>query len=172
MRKILILGPTGSGKTTLSRQLAEILGVPVTALDDLFWDNDGNNWMKKRDEKERSALLIQKLSSPAWVLEGVYDKWLLEAFDQADAIILLQLGRVVRWWRVIKRYVKQRMGYKTSKNDSLRSLVHLLQWDIEYEHNNMVRIREKLKRVDLIAKTHYISKQADLTAFLEQLKRA
>lgn len=168
MRKILILGPTGSGKTTSANEIAKLLGVTAIALDDLFWDNQGNNWAKKRDEQARDLLLAQILSRPIWVIEGVYDKWLPDAFDQANVIVLLQMSRAVRWWRIIKRYIKQKTGYCTGKRDNLRSLINLLKWDIQYERDNLVRIKEKLKRADLAIKTRYISTGDDLTTFIRQ----
>ncbi len=37
-KRIVIIGATGSGKTTLARQLAQTYGLPYTDLDDLYWN--------------------------------------------------------------------------------------------------------------------------------------
>ncbi|MCP5506429.1 MAG: hypothetical protein H7A38_06065 [Chlamydiales bacterium] len=37
MKRIVIIGSCGSGKTSLGRHLARNLGNPVTDLDDLYW---------------------------------------------------------------------------------------------------------------------------------------
>ena len=37
MRRIIVLGRGGAGKSTLARQLGEITGLPVIELDKLFW---------------------------------------------------------------------------------------------------------------------------------------
>ena len=37
MKRVMVIGCCGSGKTTLSRKLGEKLGLPVVHLDKLFW---------------------------------------------------------------------------------------------------------------------------------------
>ena len=37
MRRIAIIGAGGAGKSTLARQLGEVLGIEVIHLDALFW---------------------------------------------------------------------------------------------------------------------------------------
>jgi adenylate kinase family enzyme len=41
MNKISILGVTASGKTTLANKISEILNIPVTHLDKIFWKEKG-----------------------------------------------------------------------------------------------------------------------------------
>ena len=40
MKKIIVIGCPGSGKSTLSKKLNEILGIPVVYLDMLYWNSD------------------------------------------------------------------------------------------------------------------------------------
>lgn len=52
MRRILVVGCCGAGKTTLSRELGEILRIPVYHLDRYFWKP---GWVE--DSKENFVLL-------------------------------------------------------------------------------------------------------------------
>ena len=52
-RRIVIWGVTGSGKTTLARELAERLGVPHIQLDAIFWKP---NWVETPDEEFRAKV--------------------------------------------------------------------------------------------------------------------
>lgn len=79
--KLYIIGPSGAGKTYLGKKLSAATGVPVTSLDDLFWNNTS---FTKRDPAQRDALLSEVLRRDSWILEGVQHAWLGEAFRQAD----------------------------------------------------------------------------------------
>lgn len=37
MKKIIVIGPSGSGKSRLARKIAPILNLPLYHLDQLFW---------------------------------------------------------------------------------------------------------------------------------------
>ncbi len=55
--KIHIIGGSGSGKTYLARLLSNKYTIPVTSLDDLFWDNSAGHFNTKRAPEERDAML-------------------------------------------------------------------------------------------------------------------
>jgi adenylate kinase family enzyme len=38
MQRVLVLGSSGSGKSTFARKLGEITGLPVVHIDQLFWE--------------------------------------------------------------------------------------------------------------------------------------
>ncbi|HEY6958317.1 MAG TPA: adenylate kinase [Candidatus Limnocylindria bacterium] len=68
MRRVSVVGSTGSGKTTLGRELAAILGVPHVELDALNW---GAGWTMVPattfQQRVRDAI-----SRDAWVVDGNY----------------------------------------------------------------------------------------------------
>ena len=67
-QRILVLGTTGSGKTTLARKLAEKLDQPHIELDALYW-NPG--WKVKPLENFRKEV-AEAVSGDAWVIDGNY----------------------------------------------------------------------------------------------------
>ena len=52
MERILIIGGNGSGKTTFSRALAEVLHLPLIHLDTLYWRD---NWTPAPDDEAVAA---------------------------------------------------------------------------------------------------------------------
>ena len=66
MRKVLIIGGNGSGKTTMARQLAEITGLPLCHLDTLYWTDD---W-QPRERSDFITLLQAELEKEEWILDG------------------------------------------------------------------------------------------------------
>jgi adenylate kinase family enzyme len=98
MRTVSVVGVSGNGKTTLSRRLAVILGVPYTELDRL---NHLRGWTEATDQQLRSAVTEAIDASEGWVLDGGYmhklgDLILLRAdtvvwLDQALPLLLRRL---------------------------------------------------------------------------------
>lgn len=141
--KIHIIGGPASGKTTLAKQLSKELHIPHYDLDDLQWDN-GAGYGTKRDPNERDRLLEKVLSEDEWITEGVYYAWCGRYFEDADRIYLLQVPRRVYRYRIIKRFIRRKLGLEPGKRETLKSLSALLKWADKYERVNLVEIKKIL----------------------------
>ena len=61
-----------------------------------------------------------------WIIEGVFYDWLDGSFRDADVIILLDIPKRVYRFRIIRRFVKRKLGMERAKKETLSSLVALL----------------------------------------------
>jgi nicotinamide riboside kinase len=101
MKRVLILGPGASGKSTLATRLAEITGLPVIELDKAFWKpgllaTPRDQWVE----------LQQRLvDEHQWIIDG--DLGPYDAVEvrlrAADTIILLDFSFVRCAWRALQR---------------------------------------------------------------------
>ena len=142
--KIHIIGGPGSGKSFLAEKLSERYGIPHSDLDDLQWDNGPDGYGKKRDPQERDALLEQLLRRDDWIIEGVYYAWCGRCFADADRIILLEVPRRVYRYRILRRFLRRKLGLERGKRETLRSLAALLDWADRFQEKNMPAIRTLL----------------------------
>lgn len=104
MRRILIIGPGGAGKSTLARRLGERLGVEVLHLDRFYWRA---GWVATPKE-EWQARLEEMLGRDSWIMDGNYGGTFEQRLAACDTVIFLDLPRTVCLWRVVRRALKYR----------------------------------------------------------------
>ena len=142
--KIHIIGGPGSGKTFLAEKLSKELGISHFDLDDLQWDNKSASYGVKRSPGERDRLLNEVLSHNDWIIEGVYYAWCQQCFADADRIYVLNVPRYKYRYRIIRRFVRRKLGLEKGKKENLKSLRELLKWADKYQKVNLVEIRKLL----------------------------
>jgi adenylate kinase family enzyme len=128
---ILIIGATGSGKTTLAKRLSSILSTPQKSTDDFQYTN---HFQTKFSEKERDSKLKKFLQNKKWIIDGVQAKpWVYPIFKKAEIIIMLRTNRIKLIYRLIKRFLEEK---KKKKDKELRDLIKLLYWSQMYKFDN------------------------------------
>lgn len=85
MKRILVVGCPGSGKSTFARALQAKLGLPVVYLDNLFWNADRTHV----SSEQLDARLAEALRQPAWILDGNYSRTLEPRLAACDTVFFL-----------------------------------------------------------------------------------
>ena len=99
MKKILVLGCCGAGKSTFSKKLQTILKLPLIHLDSHYHKP---NWVEPEKE-EWEKVLKQILSQESFIMDGTYLESLDERINKSDTIIYLDYSLIKCFFRVIKR---------------------------------------------------------------------
>ncbi len=99
MQRVVVVGATGSGKTTFAASLAAKLEVPHIELDALHWEP---NWLMAELEvfRNRVASVIQ---AERWVADGNYSKVRDLVWSRADTVIWLDYSLVLTLTRLLRR---------------------------------------------------------------------
>ncbi len=100
----MIVGNNGSGKSFLSKELSAITGLPLVHLDVEFWRP---NWEKPTKE-EWIKKQTELISKEKWIIEGNHTGTMELRFQAADAILFLDINRIVCLAGVLKRLGKKR----------------------------------------------------------------
>jgi adenylate kinase family enzyme len=102
-QRILILGRTGSGKTTLARDLAATIGVPHVELDALYFGpNFSTASLPVLRDRTRAAI-----AGDRWVTDGNKSAVRDLVWPRADTVIWLDYPLAVSLWRLGKRALRR-----------------------------------------------------------------
>ncbi len=84
-KKYIVIGSPGSGKSVLSRKLAQITGLRLIHLDLLYWKPDGTT--VEREVFDRR--LGEALDGDGWIIDGNYQRTMERRIAACDAVIFL-----------------------------------------------------------------------------------
>jgi adenylate kinase family enzyme len=99
MKRIMVIGSGGAGKSTFSNRLGEILGIEVIHLDQEYWRA---GWVEPPKDVWRRKV-EELVGGGEWIIDGNYSGTLDVRLAACDTIIFLDLPRTVCLWRVLKR---------------------------------------------------------------------
>ncbi|MEW6404240.1 MAG: AAA family ATPase [Chloroflexota bacterium] len=128
MKRIVIIGNSGSGKTHLGQILSSCFGYRLIHLDTLFWEPGGFNI--KRSNEIVYAEIARIRQTKTWIVEGVFGELAKEFCVCADTLIWLDQD-----WETCSRSLLQRgpeSSKQLDKQSAEENFQNLLQWASEY----------------------------------------
>lgn len=99
MDRILIIGCSCSGKSTMASRLGEKLEIPVIHLDQLWWKP---GWEHVTREEFDSRLHLA-MNMDKWIMDGNYDRTLPQRLEKCDTVLYLDFGRWECLWGMVRR---------------------------------------------------------------------
>ncbi|MBM7663975.1 adenylate kinase family enzyme [Solibacillus kalamii] len=162
-KRIHIIGSVGSGKTTLAKEISSWLDIPYYELDNVVWIRHKSG-DKRRTEQEREEYLKSILQSDNWIIEGIHNEdWVSDCFNSADLILFLDTKYSIRTYRIIKRFLKQKLRIeKANYKPTLDIFFKMFKWNRYFEEvgkinffNNYGVYKDKIK---VINNAKYIKK--------------
>ncbi len=85
MRKVMIIGSPGAGKSTFARRLHDVTGLPLYHLDMLWHKPDRTN-IPKEEFDVRLGEIVRK---DRWIIDGNYQRTLEMRLKECDTVFLL-----------------------------------------------------------------------------------
>ncbi len=122
--------------------MAEKHNISHFDLDDIQWDNTTGSYGVKMPIEKRTELLNDILKNDSWIIEGVYYAWVGQCFADADVIYVLDMPKSLYIYRIIKRFIKRKLGLEKGKKETFKSVYNLLKWTDTFQKKNLVEIRK------------------------------
>jgi adenylate kinase family enzyme len=154
MKRVVILGPGGAGKSTLAARLGEITGLPVVELDKVFWQ-PGLVATPRGQWVEMQQRLVEE---DGWIMDG--DLGPYDAVDvrlqAADTIIFLDFSIARCSWRAIRRS---------------RARPDFWLWLLRYRHKSRPILMDAIARHAAGVNLHVLGNPEALTRFVADVSR-
>jgi len=143
MRRVVVFGTTGSGKSWLAERLAARHGLRLIELDALFW---GPGWQPAPLELFRHRV-EREIRDGDWIVVGIYGQVRDLTWRAADTLIWLDLPfPLVMWrlfWRTLRRAITRENLWGTGNRESfVRTFFtrqSILLWAIKTHRKNRAR---------------------------------
>lgn len=140
MKRIIVVGSGGAGKSTFSKRLGELLGIDVIHLDQLYWRP---GWVATPKD-EWAATVGKLLERDAWIMDGNFGGTRQMRLDACDAAIWLDMPRRVCMYRILKRAI---VYHNRSRPDMAEGCNERLDWDfIRWVWTYPKRARKRIAR--------------------------
>jgi adenylate kinase family enzyme len=167
MKRILVIGSGGAGKSTFARRLGRILQMDVIHLDLFFW-NPGWVETTKVDWTNKVEELLRRDS---WIMDGNYSGTLDIRLHACDTVIFLDVARTVCLWRVLKRVALYRKGTRPDMAPGCDERLDLefLRWIWEYPKRSRPKVVELLNEKSQDKTVIWLRRQSEIERFLGEI---
>ena len=143
MKRVLVLGSSGAGKSTFAKELGSALDIETIHLDSFYWKP---NWTPTEPD-EWAGTLNRLLARESWVMDGNYPDSLAFRLKYADTAIFLERSRIQSLVRCVGRYLKYRGQSRPELAPGCTEKIDLdfLRWIWNYPRDVKPRIAQALE---------------------------
>lgn len=156
-KRIYIIGSVGSGKTTYAKKLSIEKKIKHYELDELVWKRNYPTDIKRTD-KEIDLLFEKVIKKSSWIIEDTGRERFSKGIECADLIIFFDININVRRFRILKRWIKQKIGIENKGHrPTLDNLKQMYRWNNLFEERKSILLQkiDQSKAVIIILDKNY-----------------
>lgn len=163
MKRIIVIGCPGSGKSTLSRELHSRTGIPLHHLDRLYWNADGTT-VEKCVFLERLSLV---LGQAEWIIDGNYGATMEMRIEACDTVIFLDYPTQVCLEGIRERRGKPRSDLPWIETEEDAEFIEFIKSYHEQQRPKVLALLEKYERKQRIV----LRSRKEAKTFLQELTK-
>jgi len=169
MKRVLIIGSGGAGKSTLARRLGEATGIEVVHLDKLHWRA---GWIEA-PKAEFLQAVEEALEKDAWIMDGNFGGTMEMRLKSCDTVIFLDFPRTVCLYRVIKRRLTYRNRHRPDMSEGCNEKIdyEFLHWVWTFPKHTKGSIEERLKRFENEKTVIRLQSKREVEDFFKNLEK-
>ena len=113
MKRAVVIGCSGSGKSVFSRKLRDTTGLPLYYLDMIWHKPDGTNISREEFDEKLGSII----SRDSWIIDGNYQRTLETRIKACDTVFLFDLPTEVCVEGALSRIGKKREDMPWFENE-------------------------------------------------------
>ena len=138
--RVVVIGTTGSGKSTVAERLAAQTGLRIVELDALYW---GRDWQGVPVDLFRHRV-ERETRDGGWIVVGNYGQVRDLVWPSADTLVWLDLPLSLVMWRLVRRTIRRAVtreelwgtGNRESFVNAFFSRQSILLWALKTHRRN------------------------------------
>ena len=148
MKKIMVIGCPGSGKSTFSRELHKRTGIPLFHLDMMYWNPDRTT-VERSVFRERLSSTIQKSE---WIIDGNYGSTIELRLQACDTVVFLDYPQEICLDGIMERRGKARtdMPWIENENEEDKDFIEFVKSFNSESRPEIIKLLEKYSDKDII----------------------
>ena len=164
MKRILVIGCPGSGKSYFAKRLGVILNIPVIHMDNLYWNKDKTSITRE----ELVEKLQPYLEKDSWIIDGNYHHTLKTRIAYATDVFFLDVSREECIRGMLERIDQERddIPWVETKEDA----EELIAWTKDYENRTKEEEKALLDQYKHV-KVHTLKSREEINAYLEKISK-
>ncbi|MDQ4121509.1 MAG: DNA topology modulation protein [Acidobacteriota bacterium] len=167
MKRVLVIGSSGAGKSTFSRRLSEKTGLPLIHMDVLYWKP---NWVET-DKEEWKKILEKAMIGDAWVMDGNFSGTMPMRLEKCDTVIFLDMPRTLCVYRILKRVVTYQKGKRPDMANGCDEKFdwQFLKWVWHYPKRSKPKVERLLAEHQNTKTIYRLKSRKEVEQFLSQI---
>lgn len=161
MKRIIVIGCPGSGKSTFSGKLHNITGIRLIHLDMMFWNPDGTT--VPRDSFRAS--LSEVLRQDTWIIDGDYASTMELRIQRCDTVFFLDYPTQVCLKGIRSRIGKTRSDMPWVEKEEDEELIKKV---LRYNSDNREEVLELIGRYQT-KEIHIFKSRREADNYIEEL---
>jgi adenylate kinase family enzyme len=168
MKRVMIIGSGGSGKSTFASEFSDISKLPLYHLDAYYWKP---GWIATPND-EWDAFQQELIRNNEWIIDGNYGRTIDIRMARADTIIFFDLSPWITTYRVIKRRIQYHGRTRPDLNEGCPEQLdwEFIRWVWNFRKHKRPAILEKLKIYEKEKSIIILRSPREVSNFLDQMK--
>ena len=163
MKKVIILGCPGSGKTTFAERLNQITGLPLYYLDAIWHKPDKTHISRESFDKSISEIF----NTAEWIIDGNYNRTIEVRLQQCDTVFLFDLPTEVCIQGATDRLGKKRYDLPWIEKELSPSFKQTIE---EFQQNSLSRIYELIEKYSCDKQVIIFRSRKDVDDYLKSIR--